>query len=71
MKALVLKDYHNLSFEEVPKPEFGPDDLLVNVKACAICGSDVQGIDGSTGRRQPQLLWATKLQVWSRLWAVM
>lgn len=56
MKALVLKDYGHLSYEEVPKPKIGPDDLLVRVKACAICGSDVHGLDGSTGRRQPPII---------------
>lgn len=56
MKALVLKEYHQLSYEDVPEPHYGPDDLLVQVKACAICGSDVHGLDGSTGRRQPPII---------------
>ena len=37
-------------------PEFGPADVLVAVKACGICGSDVHGLDGSTGRRQPPII---------------
>ena len=53
LKALVLKEYMQLSYEEVPVPEIGPADVLVKVKACGICGSDVHGMDGSTGRRQP------------------
>ena len=56
MKALVLKEYHKFSYEDVPEPEYGSDDLLVQVKACAICGSDVHGIDGSTGRRIPPVI---------------
>lgn len=56
MKALVLKAYHHFSYEDVPEPECGPDDLLVRVKACAICGSDVHGMDGGTGRRIPPLI---------------
>ncbi len=56
MKALVLKEYNQFSYEEVPQPEFGPNDLLVAVKACAICGSDVHGMDGSTGRRIPPVI---------------
>lgn len=56
MKALVLKEYNKLVYEEVPKPDCGPGDLLVRVMACAICGSDVQGMDGSTGRRQPPII---------------
>ncbi|NMB21428.1 MAG: galactitol-1-phosphate 5-dehydrogenase [Firmicutes bacterium] len=56
MKALVLKEYNKLVYEEVPDPEVGLEDLLVRVKACAICGSDVQGLDGSTGRRRPPII---------------
>jgi len=40
----------------VPEPEFGSKDLLVRVKACGICGSDVHGMDGSSGRRNPPLI---------------
>jgi L-iditol 2-dehydrogenase len=56
MKALVLREYMKLAFEEVPRPEVAPDEVLVKVAACGICGSDVHGIDGSTGRRQPPLI---------------
>ena len=56
MKALVLKEYNQFSYEDVPEPEYGPDDLLVQVKACSICGSDVHGMDGSTGRRIPPVI---------------
>ncbi len=56
MKALVLKDYHRLVVEEVPVPSVAADEVLVRVKACGICGSDVHGIDGSTGRRRPPVI---------------
>src|SRR5438477_689172 len=56
MKALVLKDYKTFSFEDVPEPQLGPEDVLVAVKACGICGSDVHGMDGSTGRRRPPII---------------
>jgi L-iditol 2-dehydrogenase len=56
MKALVLKDYLNLVYEEVAPPEIGERDVLVRVEACGICGSDVHGLDGSTGRRIPPLI---------------
>ncbi len=56
MKALVLKEYKRFSFEEVPNPELGPQEVLVAVKACGICGSDVHGMDGSTGRRRPPII---------------
>jgi L-iditol 2-dehydrogenase len=56
MKALVLKEYRKFSYEDVPLPAFGPEDVLVAVKACGICGSDVHGMDGSTGRRRPPII---------------
>ena len=56
MKALVLKEYNNLVYEEVAQPEVGADEVLVEVKACGICGSDVHGMDGSTGRRLPPII---------------
>ena len=56
MKALVLEEYNRLAFKEMPDPQFGPDDVLIRVKAAGICGSDVHGMDGSTGRRIPPLI---------------
>jgi L-iditol 2-dehydrogenase len=40
----------------VPVPALEDDDVLVRVRACGICGSDVHGYDGSTGRRIPPLV---------------
>jgi L-iditol 2-dehydrogenase len=56
MKALVLKEYKKFSYEEVPAPAPAPDEVLIAVKACGICGSDVHGMDGSTGRRRPPII---------------
>ena len=56
MKALVLREYGRLVYEDVPEPTVGPDHVLIQVKACGICGSDVHGMDGSTGRRIPPLI---------------
>ncbi len=56
MKALVLKEYKRLSFEDVPAPKPAELEVLVSVKACGICGSDVHGMDGSTGRRRPPII---------------
>lgn len=56
MKALVLKEYKKFSFEDVAEPELRPEEVLVAVKACGICGSDVHGMDGSTGRRRPPII---------------
>jgi 2-desacetyl-2-hydroxyethyl bacteriochlorophyllide A dehydrogenase len=56
MKALVLEEYNKLVFKDVPDPEIHSDEVLVKVKACGICGSDVHGLDGSTGRRIPPMI---------------
>jgi len=56
VKALVLREYGELSYEDAPEPEFGQDEVLIAVKACGICGSDVHGMDGSTGRRKPPII---------------
>lgn len=56
MKALVLKEYGRLAVEEVARPAPGPGEVLVRVRACGICGSDVHGMDGSTGRRIPPII---------------
>jgi len=56
MKGLLLKKYMELEVTDMPQPEIGPNDVLVRVRACGICGSDVHGLDGSTGRRIPPLV---------------
>jgi L-iditol 2-dehydrogenase len=56
MNALLLKEYMHLEMVEMPVPEIGPEEVLVRVRACGICGSDVHGLDGSTGRRLPPLV---------------
>lgn len=56
MKALVLEAYNQLVYKDMPDPVIGPEEVLVEVKACGICGSDVHGMDGSTGRRIPPLI---------------
>lgn len=56
MKALVLTDYFKFEYKDVPEPVCQDDGVIVNVKACAICGSDVHGYDGTSGRRQPPII---------------
>ncbi|HBL76612.1 MAG: galactitol-1-phosphate 5-dehydrogenase [Bacteroidetes bacterium GWF2_42_66] len=56
MKALVLEAYNQFKYTDVPVPEISDDEVLVRVKACGICGSDVHGMDGSTGRRIPPII---------------
>jgi len=56
MKALVLEKYNELVYKDVPDPLINSNEVLVKVKACGICGSDVHGLDGSTGRRIPPMI---------------
>ncbi len=56
MKALLLSSYNQLDLVNMPVPEPRDDELLIRIKACGICGSDVHGYDGSTGRRLPPLV---------------
>jgi L-iditol 2-dehydrogenase len=56
MKALLLSEYNRLDVVDVPMPRPAPDEVLIRVEACGICGSDVHGYDGSSGRRIPPLI---------------
>lgn len=56
MKALVLSHYSHLEVVETPKPVPMEDEVLVRVHACGICGSDIHGWDGTSGRRIPPLI---------------
>ncbi|MCA8997658.1 MAG: galactitol-1-phosphate 5-dehydrogenase [Planctomycetaceae bacterium] len=56
MKALLLTDYKKLSVTDFDTPTIGAKDILVQVRACGICGSDIHGYDGSSGRRIPPLV---------------
>jgi L-iditol 2-dehydrogenase len=56
VKALLLAAPGLLRYVDVPEPQPGPDEVLVRVEAVGICGSDVHGMDGSSGRRIPPLI---------------
>ncbi len=56
MKALVYTKPYCLEYTDFPNPAVVDNDVLVRVKACGICGSDVQGFTGKTGRRIPPLI---------------
>ena len=56
MKALLLTSPSSLTLAEVDTPEPGAGEVRVRIAACGICGSDVHGYTGSTGRRIPPLV---------------
>jgi L-iditol 2-dehydrogenase len=56
VKALMLVEYGRFEVVDLSVPEIEPDEVLIRVRACGICGSDVHGMDGSTGRRIPPIV---------------
>jgi len=56
MKALVLTRANHFEYADTPEPAVGDGDVLVRVKAVGICGSDVHGMTGKTGRRIPPIV---------------
>src|ERR1700733_5019819 len=56
MNALLLSEYKHLKVTILPIPVPEPLEVLVQVAACGICGSDVHGYDGTSGRRIPPLV---------------
>lgn len=43
MKAAIYREPTVLTVEEMPDPVAGPDDIVLRVHACGICGSDIHG----------------------------
>lgn len=56
MKALLLTAPSQLEFTDFPDPTPADDEVLLRIRACGICGSDIHGWDGSSGRRRPPLI---------------
>lgn len=56
MRALQLVAPSTLAVVDLPVPDPGPGEVRLRVKACGICGSNLHGMDGSSGRRIPPLV---------------
>lgn len=41
---------------EVPKPEPGPDEVLIRVRACGVCRTDLHVIEGELAIRKPNVI---------------
>jgi propanol-preferring alcohol dehydrogenase len=49
MKAMVLREFHQpFLLSEVPRPSIGPGELLIKVKGCGVCYTDVKIASGLT-----------------------
>lgn len=51
MKALVYEGPNELALKDRAKPKRKDGEVLIKIKACGICGSDVEGYLGKSGRR--------------------
>jgi L-iditol 2-dehydrogenase len=56
MKALLLTAPSTFEFTEMPAPRPGQGEVLIDIRACGICGSDIHGMDGRSGRRIPPVV---------------
>jgi 2-desacetyl-2-hydroxyethyl bacteriochlorophyllide A dehydrogenase len=53
MPAAVLKGLRHVEVEDRPLPEIGPDDVLLEVSHCGICGSDLHFMVEWEGAAKP------------------
>jgi L-iditol 2-dehydrogenase len=57
MQALLMTAIHKLELVDAPIPALErPDEVLIKVKSVGVCGSDLHGYTGHTGRRIPPLI---------------
>ncbi len=64
MKALVYHGPWDIGMEEAPDPVPGPDQVVLKVAATGICGSDIHGYTGRTGRRHPGQIMGHETAAW-------
>jgi len=55
MKAAVIKSNSNIEIKNIEKQSLGPGDILVQMRACGICGSDVEKVFGKYGQPSMRL----------------
>jgi L-iditol 2-dehydrogenase len=56
MRILQFNGPWQFSIEEASTPSFGPEEVLIRSDAVGICGSDVHGFTGESGRRKPGMV---------------
>jgi threonine dehydrogenase-like Zn-dependent dehydrogenase len=56
MKALVYTRPMNVEMRELDAPQLRDSEVLVRVRACGVCGSDLHGFRGNSSRRVPPLV---------------
>ncbi|HWD98630.1 MAG TPA: alcohol dehydrogenase catalytic domain-containing protein, partial [Bryobacteraceae bacterium] len=61
MRACVLKspapvETEPLEWREAPRPEPGPDEVLLRVHACGVCRTDLHVVEGELPVRKPHVI---------------
>lgn len=56
MKAAVIEQFNDIVMKEVPKPELGPDEVLIKVEYAGICGTDVHIFAGDHKQAKTPLI---------------
>lgn len=56
MKTLLYADYDRIELSERDVPEIRPDEVLLKVAACGLCGSELEGVRHRSPRRKPPLV---------------
>ena len=56
MKALVWHGDQRLSWDDIPAPQPGEGEVVLEVERAGICGSDLHGYRGHPGPRVPPLV---------------
>src|SRR5260370_23617538 len=65
MRAALLREFGRLEVAEVPRPEPGPGEALVRVRACGICGTDLKIVAGAYQGTWPPALPSIIGREWS------
>jgi len=64
MRALVYDGPHMFHIEERPLPEPGPGEVRLRTAYVGICGSDLHGYTGESGRRVPGMVMGHEASGW-------
>jgi hypothetical protein len=70
MRAAVLKGWDELSVEDVEVPEPGPGEVLLQVRACGLCGTDLKMVHGRSNNVRPPSLPFVLGHEWSEIVAL-
>ena len=66
MKALVYNGPFDMTIEEIERPEPKENEVQIKVRAVGLCGSDIHGFSGKTGRRYPGMVMGHEIsgEIW-------